>query len=158
MKVYYLSERREREGERAAVTNYGSLILWYTAVERNEAGWRRMAIVRIVVAPFPPLPFVPIFHDNIKSFISIPKNCDARVNASVCCTQRVKTSPFFFSSPSRRVVGKWGGEAIKMANNIIQICRSDWFYDFSSRRFANVDVHSQPPGCVSHSPLFIPII
>lgn len=54
-----------------------------------------MAIVRIVVAPFPPLPFVPIFHDNIKSFISIPKNCDARVNASVCCTQRVEASPFF---------------------------------------------------------------
>lgn len=65
---------------------------------------------------------------------------------------------FSFFSPSRRVVGKWGGEAIKMANNIIQICRLDWFYDFSSRRFANVDVHSQPPGCVSHSPLFIPII
>lgn len=34
------------------------------------------------------------------------------------------------------------GVAIKMANNIIQICRSDWFYDFSSRRFVNVDAHS----------------
>lgn len=86
-------------------------------------------------------PFASIFHDNIKSFISISrKNCAmCRVNAACAASaQRVDVLFFFFLSLSRRV-RKWGSEAIKMANNIIQICRSDWFYDFSSRRFANVD-------------------
>lgn len=75
-------ENRDNESLLSRDGESGGDKLWFVnplihSCRRNDGKERR---VTIGVESAVRVPFVSIFHDNIKSFISIPKNCDVRVN------------------------------------------------------------------------------